>query len=575
MKNSAFKHFLAKWRTWWIASLRQRGAPEGYGVVYGDHNIPERLPAGTAWGAWVWMENSGQKSWQQYHPEGHRVDLLVSCDGHLLMTHPMPRPEVLPGERVVIHFPLCMPNTAGKHKIIIDAVVQNKARFSEWGLKPLMIKLQLEAPLEDGNQEIYEQAKRINPWYYQPTQGISRSPDGGRYPLFSKRAKGCHIWDMTDRKYVDYVMGWGCSLLGYADDRVQKAIGEVLETAGVTPFPYPLEIEVARMLTEDIPCAEMVLFGKNGSDVCTAAVRMARRFTGRKKILTCGYHGWQDFWVEKEGFFRTGVPDRPEQLHYSFRFNDLDDFSRLLETCQEDLAAVMLEPSGPAENIQGPAQDTDREFLAALAHMTQKTGALLIFDEIVTGYRYPCHSVQKATGVIPDLACLGKALGGGMPLSALVGRAPVFESAAGHIHYGPTFKGEVYSFAAARTAIQIYRHEPVAQHVWEYGTRLQEGVNRLCEQVGIAARCLGPPFRMVLAFDEPNPERLRMKRTLYMQELLKAGVVTYNGIMLPSYAHDDAVLKMTLDSVGNSLEKVVHAERQADFHGYLEIPLLA
>ncbi|MBW1780431.1 MAG: aminotransferase class III-fold pyridoxal phosphate-dependent enzyme [Deltaproteobacteria bacterium] len=576
MKERIFRGFSAGRYGSWIRSRvgsRSRSAL-GYGVTYRGHNIPQRLPARTVWGAWVCLENSGPKTWQRHHPEGKQVDLIVYCNGQLLATHPMPRPEIAPGDYVTLHFPFQAPARPGGCKIVLDLVAQNEARFSDQGVKPLIIKSRIDPPIGDRSSEIYEQAGRINPWYYQPTRGISRSPDGHTYPLFVSKAKGCYLWDMEGRQYVDYVMGWGCSLLGYADERVQKAISDVLHSAAVVPFPYPLEMEVSRMLTEDIPCAEMVLFGKNGSDVCTAGARMARVFSGRRKILTCGYHGWQDFWVEKEGFARTGVPDRPEVLNHSFRFNDLDDFERLFKEHRDDLAAVMLEPSGPAEGVQGLAQDADREFLTAIAEMTRKAGALLIFDEILTGYRYPSGSVQKATGVIPDLACFGKALASGMPLSALVGRAHIFQRAAERIHYGPTFKGELYSFAAAKVALQIYRDEPVAEHVWDYGTRLKRGVDDLCDEVGIGARCAGPPFRMALSFDEPDPERLNLKRTLYLQELLKSGIVTYNGIMLPSYAHHDKVLDMTLDVVGKALETVATAEKEDDFHRYLEIPLL-
>jgi glutamate-1-semialdehyde aminotransferase len=548
--------------------------PWEYGATYGDHNIPGHLPARTVWGAWVHLQNTGPKTWQRHHPQGKRIDLVVYQNGHLLATHSMPRPEIAPGDHVTLHFPFQTPDQPGDYEIVIDLVAQKQALFSDQGVTPLVIKLHIGSPLEDRSARIYEQASRINPWYYQPTQGVSRSGDGRNFPLFASKAKGCYLWDAEGRKYLDYVMGWGCSLLGYAHERVQQAIKDALHSAAVVPFPYPQEMEVSRMLTEDIPCAEMVLFGKNGSDVCTAAARMARIFTGRRTILSCGYHGWQDFWVEKEGFARTGVPDRPEALHHSFRFNDLDDFKRLLIEHREDLAAVMLEPSGPAESVQGPAQDADREFLAIVAELTREAKALLVFDEILTGFRYPSGSVQKATGVIPDLACFGKALASGMPLSALVGRAHVFQVAAERIHYGPTFKGEAYSFAAAKAALQIYRREPVAEHVWNYGNRLRDRINDLCNHAGVGAHCSGPPFRMALAFDEQKPERLNIKRALYVQELLKSGVITYNGIMLPSYAHDEKVLEKTVEIIGNALDKLADAERHDSFHRYLEIPLL-
>jgi glutamate-1-semialdehyde 2,1-aminomutase len=545
-----------------------------YGVYYHGHNIPHRIPVNTIIGAWACLENCGERTWQLYHPEGKRVDLIIRCDGMVFATHLMPRPEVHPGERVTIYFPLHLPCDSGVHELQLELVEQNVTFFTDQGVEPLKVTLLVEPAPVSRSAALYEQAAQIAPWYYQPTRGVGHSGDGRRFPLFISKAKGCYLWDLEGQQYIDYIMGWGCALLGYAEDRVQKAIREVLDSAAVVPFPHPLEIDVAHMLTEDIPCAEMVVFGKNGSDVCTVAARLARAFTGKRTILYSGYHGWQDFWAEQAGFATTGIPERPERLIHHFKFNTLSDFMRLYQQYRDDLAAVMLEPSGPGESIQGPVQDADREFLAALAQATQDAGALLIYDEIMTGYRYPSGSVQRATGVIPDLTCLGKALSAGMPLSALVGRAHIFQRSMHNTHYGPTFRGEIYSFAAAKAAIQIYRSEPVAEYVWDYGTRLKQGVNRLCQQLGIAAACVGPPFRMALAFNEPDAERLRLKRTLYQQELLKAGVITYGGVMLPSYSHGDHVLKSTFEAVGLGLERVGVAEREDTFHRALEIPLL-
>src|SRR5262249_39728517 len=247
-------------------------------------------------------------------------------------------------------------------------------------------------------------------------------------------------------------------------------------------------------------------------------------------------------------------------------------FTRLYDAHRHELAAVMLEPSGPAESVGGPLQDADRDFLSAVAAMTREAGALLIFDEIMTGFRYPRGRVQKATGGGPDLPCFGKALGGGMPLSAFVGRANILQRAMEHTHYGPTYRGEVYSLAAARAALEIYRREPVADHVWRFGDQLKHGVNALCAELGVAAALTGPPFRMGLFFDEPDPDRLRLKRTLYQQELLKSGVITYDGVMLPSLAHDDAILAVTLSAIRGALATVARADRERDFDRYLEIP---
>ncbi|MBT3255534.1 MAG: aminotransferase class III-fold pyridoxal phosphate-dependent enzyme [Deltaproteobacteria bacterium] len=545
-----------------------------YGVVYVSHNIPDQLMAGSIYGARITLENSGDFTWRRDDPGGSRIDLVLRLDGRVVGTYQMPRSMIKPGEQTTVCFPLNVPHQEGEHPVSLELVDQGAAWFSERGVSPLKMTLNSDASKGSSSDDPLEVSRSVNPWHYRPTGGIERSGEGMTFPLFVSKAKGCHLWDQAGRRYIDYIMAWGSTILGYADDRIQAAIGDVLEMPPLMPFPSYLEMDVARMLTEDIPCAEMVVFGKNGSDVCTVAARLARLHTGKRVILCSGYHGWQDFWVEADGFGVTGVPDRPEPLIHRFRFNDRDDFFRLFKRFKGDLAAVMLEPSGPGESIQGPEQDADKDFLATIAEATRSEGALLVFDEIITGYRYPTGSVQKATGIVPDLACLGKAIGSGMPLAALVGKTHIFEQCMERTHYGPTFKGEVYSFAAAKAAIQIYRSEPVAETIWDYGTRLKNGLNSLCATTGVNAGCKGPPFRTALIFHESDADRLRLKRTLYIQELLKRGITTYNGIMLPSYAHDDLIMEKTLEAMGETLERIAHAEKQNNFERYLEIPIL-
>ena len=546
-----------------------------YSASFRENNIPPRLAARTVIGASVTVANGGTLIWQRHDPEGKNVDLVVCWDGEVVATHHLPRPAVMPGESVTLHFPLAAPAGAGSHELTLDLVQQNVTRFSDRGVETLRLRIDVDDTRTSRSAALLERARSLSPWYYQPTQGVLESRDGRGFPHFVSKAEGCHLWDLEGRRYIDYTMGWGCALLGYAEPRVQRAIAEVLDSAAVVPFPYELEIEVAGMLTEDIPCAEMVMFGKNGSDVCTLAARVARAFTGKRQILFCGYHGWQDWWVEQFGFAATGVPERPEPLLHRFKFNDIAGFTRLWKEHRSDLAAVMMEPAGPSQGPQGPSPDADIGFLSEVARMAREARALLVFDEIITGFRYPGGGVQKATGVVPDLACFGKALSNGMPLSALVGRAEVLQRSMGQTHYGPTFRGEMYSFAAARAAMEIYRTEPVAEAVWSCGRVLRDGINGSCRRHGVAANCEGPPFRFTLAFAEADPMRLAMKRTLLQQELLKAGLITYNGFLLPSYAHrDGAVIDATLAAVDAALATIAEAERRNRLDRYLEIPLL-
>jgi hypothetical protein len=293
-----------------------------------------------------------------------------------------------------VHFPLQVPAAAGRHVLKIDLVEQGVTLFEAAGAPPLAIAFETAAVTPTPSAQLYEYAAGTNPWHYRPTRGIQYSADGGTYPLFAARGDGCHLWDLEGRRYIDYVMGWGTALLGYNEPRVREAMIAAMDTGPVLPLAHPVELDVTRILIEDIPCAEMAVFGKHGSDACTVAARLARAFTGRSTILYCGYHGWQDWWVEQAGFARSGVPERPRPLIHRFRFNDLADFTRLFDGHRADLAAVMLEPSGPAEGMFGPFEDTDRAVLAAIAAMTREAGAVLVYDEILTGFRYPGGSVQ-------------------------------------------------------------------------------------------------------------------------------------------------------------------------------------
>jgi glutamate-1-semialdehyde aminotransferase len=553
--------------------LTETGEPKSYSVQYVDHNISDRHPARSVFGARVTLENSGNFKWQSNPPDGKCVDLAMRLDGEVKATHKLPRAEVPPGERVTVHFPLAMPADPGSHTLELELVQQQVALFRDRGAAPLSMTLVVEEAEESPSDAYYHMAAQVNPWNYAPTRGIRKSADGSLYPLFVSRAKGCRIWDTEGKEYIDYAMGWGSTLLGHADDRVQKAVRDALDETGPTVhLPHPLEAEVAQMLVEDFPCADMATFGKNGSDVCTVAARLARAFTGRKYIIYSGYHGWQDFWAEQPGVAQAAIPARKEPLIYKFKFNDLDDFFRLYNKGKDLIAAVMIEPSPWGGDQVGFEPDVDRGFLEAVADATREAGALLVFDEIVTGYRYPGGGVQQATGITPDLTCLGKSLASGMPLAALVGRSDIMRQGMPQIFYGPTFRGEIYSYAAAKASIEICRKEPVAQHVWDYGEKLIAGIERIAGQAGVRTLCKGPPFRFAVVFEEPDIERFRLKRTLFVQELLKTGISTYNGVMLPSYAHDEAVLERTLEGIGRAMEIVAEAEGKDDFDHYIEIP---
>src|SRR3990167_8368081 len=259
--------------------------------------------------------------------------------------------------------------------------------------------------------EFYNVAKEIIP---SATQTFSKGPQlypFGVSPIFLEKGRGSHVWDVDGNEFIDYPMALGAVLLGYTYPVVDAAILQQLRSGINYTLPHSLEGELAGLLTDVIPCAQMVRFGKNGSDATAGAVRAARAFTGRDKIACCGYHGWQD-WFIGTTTRNKGVPKATADLTIPFNYNDLESLKKVFQANKGQIAAVIMEPVGVIE----PTGD----FLNKVKELTHANGALLIFDEMVTGFRWSLGGAQEYFGVIPDLACFGKALGNGMPISAVV-----------------------------------------------------------------------------------------------------------------------------------------------------------
>lgn len=539
------------------------------------HDLPSHAAPGEVLAVRLELENTGSETWHASSPRGDHVGLAVHWNGTVVANHVLPRAQVRPGERVVLFFALEVPLAAGSQRLELKLVRYQVAVFCDRGADWLSHVIEVGAQAPERNARLWAGLQRCDPWHYIPTRGLAHLRDGTPLPVFIERAQGCHLWDVSGRRYLDYTMGWGSVLLGYAHPEVRAALERAAASGPTLAWPQPVEIEVAERLCEDFPGAEMVCFAKNGSDACTFAARMARQFTGKRTILFSGYHGWQDFWVEQVGFERTGVAPRDPAQIFRFPFHDLDSFRALYEQHRGDLAAVFVEPSPWAGDGLGFEPDSDPLFLRTLARMAREAGALFVVDEIVTGYRYPEKSAQAAKGVQADLTCLGKAIASGSPLAAVVGRADIFKSALPRAFYAATFHAEAHSLAAARASIDVYRREPVAAHVWDYGTRLRAGIEALVQQLGVEAQMWGPPFRMNLRFTRSDAALVRVERTLLQQELLRAGVTTLaGGIMLPCYAHDEATLRTTLEAWGAALQTIARAAQRGNWDELLEIPLL-
>ncbi|HZX48156.1 MAG TPA: aminotransferase class III-fold pyridoxal phosphate-dependent enzyme [Nitrospirota bacterium] len=386
------------------------------------------------------------------------------------------------------------------------------------------------------NMKLFNRVKSVIPNCSQTFSKSYLQFSAGASPLFVKEGKGCYLTDVDNNKFIDHAMGLGACILGYAFEPVMREIKKQIKRGSVYTLPHYLECELAELLTQVVPCAEMVRFGKNGSDVTSAAVRLARAYTGRDYVACCGYHGWQDWYIATTTR-NNGIPDDIKRLTLTFRYNDTESLERLFELHKDKIACVIMEPV----SLQPP----DEDYLRKVKEITHRNGALLVFDEVVTGFRFSIGGAQKYFGVIPDIACIGKAIANGMPVSAIVGRKEVMRLF-DEIFFSFTFGGETLSIASALATIRYMDDNRVIEYLWQQGDRLKAGIDKIIKEKELedVLSIDGYPVRTVLIFKGDEKEGLKMK-TLFQQECAKRGVLFSGGhnISLP---HGDDIISKTI-----------------------------
>lgn len=385
----------------------------------------------------------------------------------------------------------------------------------------------------------------------------------GVAPTYLQRGEAGHVWDVDGNEYIDYTSGVGSVMLGYGYPRVKEAIARQLEDGTNLGLIHPLEVELAELLCDVVPCAEMVRFLKTGGGADAAAVRLARAYTGRDLIIKGEYHGWHD-WAMACSQRNAGIPSVLHDTVFYAEYNNLDRVKELFHQHKGEIAAVITEPVQLV-----PPEDN---FLGALKDLAHENGALLIFDEVVTGFRFSLGGAQEYFGVIPDLTVLGKGMSNGMPLSAVVGRRDIFEAVQERIFMSTTFGGAMLSLAAALVNIQEIRDEPVLERIWALGERLKSGANALAEQIGVNLRCIGYPPRilMVAPTDDGGEEDIVLK-SLFLQETVKRGVLMA-WQMFPMYTHTDEDIERTLDVFEAAMRVCKQAVDSGDVEAWLEGP---
>jgi len=401
-------------------------------------------------------------------------------------------------------------------------------------------------PVTTRSDELWARAAGLVP---AGTQTLAKGPAQyvrGLAPKYLQRGVGSHVWDVDGNEYLDFSMGVGPLSLGYAYPSVDDAIRAQLEDGITFSLMHPLEVEVAELVREVVPNAESVRFGKTGAEVTSAAVRLARAFTRREKVLCCGYHGWHDWYIAVTDR-DAGIPRAVRELTFTLPYNDV---GAALEAIDDATACVILEPV----TFEAPRNG----YLHELRRACDRVGALLVFDEMWTGFRIALGGAQERFGVRADLACFSKAVANGMPLSLLTGREDVMALLEKDVFFFSTFGGEALSLAAARATILEMREKHVPAQLATQGRFIKDAYNRLAREQGLdGTQCVGLDARTVVTFDATMGDPLVLK-SFVQQELLRRGIL-WNGFHNLSFSHSDADVAHTLAAYRETLALLAQA----------------
>lgn len=408
------------------------------------------------------------------------------------------------------------------------------------------------------SEEMLKRALKVIPLGSQTFSKSKTQYPYGVSPYFIKRGQGSHVWDVDGNEYIDFVNALAAVTLGYNDPDVANAVKTQLEEGTIFSLPHELEIKVAEKIVEMVPCAEMVRFGKNGSDATSGAIRLARAYTKRDHVAVCGYHGWQDWYIGSTTC-NLGVPQSTRDLTHVFSYNNIDSLYKVFQEYPGQIAAVIMEPMNTTEPKDG--------FLDKVKDLTHKNGAVFILDEIITGFRYAKGGAQEYFGVTPDLATFGKGIANGYPISAITGRAEIMQLME-EIFFSFTFGGETLSLAAALATMTKLQKEPVIETLWKQGRKVVDGTNVLIEKYNLkdTMSVSGKECWSFLIFKDSDICSQWEIKTLFLQEVFLRGILAL-GTHNMSYAHSDDDIKRLFavyDEIFPILEDVVDNKKMKD-----------
>jgi len=348
----------------------------------------------------------------------------------------------------------------------------------------------------------------------------------GEYPIFFDRGSGGRVFDIDGNEYIDFLCAYGPIILGYREPEIDEAvITQIREKGFCFSLTQVYQNTLAEKIRDIIPCAEKSVFLKTGSDATTCAVRLARAYTGKTGILRCGYHGWHDWCVEVKG----GIPEKLYEDVGEFEYNNLDQLEKMLKEAKGSCAAVIMTPFG--HPLAHPLEEPREGFLEGVRELTGSHGAVLIFDEIRTGFRMALGGAQEYYGVTPDLAVFGKAMANGYPISLVTGRTDIMDMGVSEVFISSTFFPNSLEYIAALRTIEILKRDRVLEDIGVKGNAFLEKVRRSIEKYPVGARLSGVPAMFFITFDKDQDGTYKKKRHEFYTYLIR------RGIFLQPYHH--------------------------------------
>ncbi|MFX0004035.1 MAG: aspartate aminotransferase family protein [Candidatus Hodarchaeota archaeon] len=401
--------------------------------------------------------------------------------------------------------------------------------------------------------KLYEEALNLIPG---AILGIRRPYNfvEGEYPIFFESAKGGKVIDVDGNEYIDMLCAYGPIIIGHREEEIDNAVIEQIRNKGFCmSLTQQVQNKLARKLRELIPCCEKMVFLKLGSDATTAAIRVARAFTKRIKVLHCGYHGWHNWSSEVHGI-EAGIPKKLYEDIHEFEYNNLDQVQQLIKQIGEDVAAIILTPINTpgGREVEMP----DKGFLEGIRELATENGSVLIYDEIRTGFRVDMGGAQKSLGVIPDLAAFGKAMGNGYPISTLVGKAEIMDVLVDKVFLSSTFFPNSLAQVAALKTIEILEREKVLEDIRAKGNIFAKKVKDSIEDNKIPAIYSGEPWMPYITFQRDSELKYKEIREEFYRQLIRRKVFLqpfHHGYI--AYRHTNEDMEFATDMIDESFKE--------------------